>query len=133
MHRTSRQIARVHPRRAVALFVVAVLAVACTSEPSPAEKSSAAKQDSVAQADLRAAVKAIKLCVKDSDGEYPPAIKNQTGSVTMLCGPVGQSVQVSRGDHLTYAPKDGGFTLEITAPDGSKFNYDSTSSEPSGS
>ena len=136
MRGTSRQIARVDPRRAVSLLVVAAMAVACTSEPSPAEKSAAsqaARQNAIANADVREAVKAIKLCVRDSEGEYPPAIKKQSGTITMLCGSVSRSVHLSRGEYLTYAPKHGGFTVVITSRDGSKVNYDSTSSEPSGS
>jgi hypothetical protein len=111
----------VSPRRAVPLLAVALLALGCTSEPSPAERSSAsqqAKRTAVADADLREAVKVIKQCARDAEGEYPPAITKQSGTITMLCGPIGRSIQLSHGNRLTYRPKGGGFTVEIAAPGG---------------
>jgi hypothetical protein len=126
MHRTSRQIARVSPRRAVPLLAVALLAVGCTSEPSAAEKSAAsqaARRTAIADADLREAVRTIKQCVRDGDGEYPPPIRKQAGTITMLCGPLGRSIRLSPGNKLTYLPKGGGFTVEITSA-GGKVEYD---------
>jgi hypothetical protein len=121
MRGTSRQIARVSPRRAVPLLAVVLLGAGCTSEPSAAEKSAAsqqAKRTAIANADLREAVRTIKQCARDGDGEYPPAIRKQGGTITMLCGPLGRSIELSPGNRLTYRPKDGGFTVEITSPDG---------------
>jgi hypothetical protein len=109
------------PRHAVAVVAVALLAVGCTSESSPAEKSAAAqsaKRTAALNAQLRKAVQTIKQCARDNDGEYPPAIKNQSGTITMLCGPVGRSLTVPKGSHLTYRPRHGGFTVQLTTPDG---------------
>jgi hypothetical protein len=128
MRRSSRQIARVSPRRAVPLLAVVLLAGACTSSgPSAAEKSAAsqaAKQNAVANTDLRKAVKAIKLCAQQNEGEYPPAVKNQSGTITMLCGPVSQSIHLSHGNRLTYHPRHGGLTVKITNPAGGTAVYD---------
>ena len=136
MRPRSRQIARVIPRRTVPILAVALLAVGCTSEPSPAEKRSsaqAAKRQAAADAELRASVKTIKQCAQDNDGEYPPGVANQGGTITMLCGPVSRNLVVPRGGHLTYKPKAGGFTLEIELADGTKLDYNTPTAGPSAS
>jgi hypothetical protein len=105
-----------------------VLLAACTSEPSAAQKSAssqAAKQNAIADTDLDKAVKAIKLCAQQNEGEYPPAVKDQPGTITMLCGPVSQSIQLSPGNRMTYRPKHGGFTVTITNRAGGTVVYPS--------
>jgi hypothetical protein len=118
----------VSPRRAVPVLVVALLVAGCTSEPSPAEKSAAsqaAKQQAIANTDISRAVTTIKQCVRDGEGEYPPPIKKQSGPVTMLCGPMGRSIQLTHGNRLSYRPKHGGFTVEIITATGATVSYDS--------
>jgi hypothetical protein len=118
----------VSPRRAAPVLVVALLVAGCTSEPSPAERSSAsqaAKQQAVAHTDMSKAVTTIKQCVRDGDGEYPPAVKKQGGTITMLCGPMGRSIQLTHGNRLSYTPKRGGFTVEIITAAGATVSYDS--------
>jgi hypothetical protein len=126
MRRSSRQIARVIPRRVAPLLAVVLLAAACTSQPSAADKSAAsqaAKQNAIADTDLRTAVKAIKLCARQNAGDYPPAVENQRGPVTMLCGPVSQTIQLTHGNRMTYRPERGGFTVKITNPAGGTARY----------
>jgi hypothetical protein len=126
MRRSSRQIAGVIPRGVAQLLALALLAGACTSGPSAARKSAdsqAAKQHAIADAELHKAVQAIKLCARQNDGEYPPAVKNQPGPITMLCGPVSQTIQLRHGDRLTYRPRHGGFTLKITDASGAEDDY----------
>jgi hypothetical protein len=126
MRRSSRQIAGVTPRSVAPLLAIVLLAAACTSEPSAAQKSASsqvAKQNAIANTDLDKAVKAIKLCAQQNEGEYPPAVKNQPGTITMLCGPVSQSIQLTHGNRLTYRPRHDGFTVTITNPAGGTAVY----------
>lgn len=122
MRWSSRQIAGVIPRHAAPVLVVALLVAACTSEPSPAEKSAAsqaAKQQAVARTALQKAITTIKQCARDSDGEFPPPVNKQGGTITLLCGPMGRSITMTHGNRLTYKPTGGGgFTVEITSGTG---------------
>ena len=113
-------------RLLVTTLAVGALALTGCSTDTAARDDKLTSGDAAAQSDVRHAVPVIERCYADGDNEYPTAVRAATGTVTLLCGSVSETIHLSGRDALTYTPRGSEFTIEVAAAGGHTYSYDSS-------
>jgi type IV pilus assembly protein PilA len=89
-------------------------------------------EDKSAQSDARNAATALEQCYTDSGNSYPTGpTTTQSANFTITCGTSTETIVVTKGNQLTYAPVAGppaSFTVAVYQTDTRHtFTYDSSS------